>query len=167
MNLLAWNCRWLGNHCVEREFGEIIHAQDPAIVFLSETWLSKTQMEWIKNKLEFDDLFTVLSEGWGGGLAIIWKARATVWVDSSSKYHIDVVVNGGLESAWRMTEFYGEPTTSHRSEGWDMLRMLSSKPKLPWCCVGDFNELLEVSDKRGGAPCSNADVSGCVRSLRI
>lgn len=33
-----------------------------------------------------------------------------------------------------------------------MIRMLSSKLKLPWCCFGDFNELLEVLDKRGGAP---------------
>ena len=30
-----------------------------------------------------------------------------------------------------------------------MLRMLSSKPKLPWCCFGDFNELLQVEDKKG------------------
>ena len=33
-----------------------------------------------------------------------------------------------------------------------MLRMLSSKPKLLWCCFGDFNELLEVQDKKCGAP---------------
>ena len=33
-----------------------------------------------------------------------------------------------------------------------MLRMLSSKLKLPWCCFGDFNELMEVHDKWGGAP---------------
>ena len=31
-----------------------------------------------------------------------------------------------------------------------MLLKLSSKPKLPWCCFGDFNELLQVEDKRGG-----------------
>ena len=30
--------------------------------------------------------------------------------------------------------------------------MLSSKPKLPWCCFGDFNELLKVQDKKCGAP---------------
>ena len=30
-----------------------------------------------------------------------------------------------------------------------MLRMLNSKPKLPWCCFGDFNELLQVEDKKG------------------
>ena len=33
-----------------------------------------------------------------------------------------------------------------------MLRMLSSKPKLPWVCFGDFNELLQVEDKKEGAP---------------
>lgn len=33
-----------------------------------------------------------------------------------------------------------------------MLCMLSSKPKLPWCCFADFNELLEVQDKRSGVP---------------
>ena len=30
--------------------------------------------------------------------------------------------------------------------------MLNSKPKLPWCCFGDFNELLEVKDKNRGTP---------------
>ena len=33
-----------------------------------------------------------------------------------------------------------------------MLRMLGSKPKLPWCCFEDFKELLQVEDKQGGAP---------------
>ena len=32
-----------------------------------------------------------------------------------------------------------------------MLRMLNSKPNLPWCCFGDFNELLEVKEKSSGA----------------
>ena len=36
-----------------------------------------------------------------------------------------------------------------------MLRMLSTKTKLPWCCFGDFKELLEVVDKKRGAPWSH------------
>ena len=72
-------------------------------------------------------------------------------VDSFSKYHIDSIIHGGSKQAWRLTGFYGEPNSSHRSEGWNMVRMLSSKPNLPWCCFGDFNELLEVHNKAGGA----------------
>ena len=88
----------------------------------------------------------------GGGLAMLWKDGVNVWVDSFSTYHIDVIVHGGLADAWRLTGFYGEPDMSSRNEGWNMLRMLSSKPKLLWCCIGDFNELLYVQEKRGGQP---------------
>ena len=31
-----------------------------------------------------------------------------------------------------------------------MLRMLNSKPHLPWVCIGDFNEILFSEEKRGG-----------------
>ena len=73
-------------------------------------------------------------------------------MDSFSGYHIDSIIDGNLKCAWRLTRFYGEPEASHRNDGWNMLRMLSSKPKLSWCCFGDFNELLEVQDKKGGVP---------------
>ena len=73
-------------------------------------------------------------------------------MDSFSKVHIDSVIEGGSENAWRLTGFYREPDTYRQSEGWSMLRMLGSKPKLPWCCLRDFNELLEVQEKKGGAP---------------
>ena len=39
-----------------------------------------------------------------------------------------------------------------------MLRMLHSRSKLLWCCFGDFNELLKVEDKRGGAPQSHSQM---------
>lgn len=81
---------------------------------------------------------------------MLWEDSVKVWVDSFSTYHIDVIVNGGTTDAWQLTGFYGEPDTSSRDEGWNMLRMLSSKPHLPWCCFGDFNELLHVQEKRGG-----------------
>ena len=56
-------------------------------------------MERIKNKLEFDGLFIVPSDRRGGGLALMWKGRDMVLVDSFSKYHTDAIVNGGLETA--------------------------------------------------------------------
>ena len=64
-------------------------------------------------------------------------------MDSFSKYHIDSVIEGGSKNAWHLTGFYGKPNAYRRSEGWSMLCMLGSKPTLPWCCLADFNELLE------------------------
>ena len=74
---------------------------------------------------------TVPTDDRGGGLAFLWKAGIDVWVDSFSNYHLDSIVHGGSKNAWRLTGFYGEPDTGCRMEGWNMLRMLSSKPNLP------------------------------------
>ena len=112
MNLLAWNCQGLGNHRAVDKLGEIIQSKDPGIVFLSETWSTKEHMEHIKLKLNFNGLFTVTNEAKGGGLALMWKNNSDVWVDSFSSYHIDAIIKGGTEDAWRLTGFYGEPKTS-------------------------------------------------------
>ena len=71
-------------------------------------------------------------------------------MDSFSRFHIDAVVGGGSQEAWRFTGFYGEPDTNDRMEAWNMLRMLHSKAHLLWLCMGDFSEILFSEEKRGG-----------------
>lgn len=85
-----------------------MQAQDPMIVFLSETCSSKEHMKWVR--------YLMMMWG-GGGLALLWKAGVDVWVDTFSKYHIDSIVHGGSENTWRLTRFYGEPDIGHRNEG--------------------------------------------------
>nr|POE46431.1 hypothetical protein CFP56_41678 [Quercus suber] len=97
----------------------------------SKTWSSKEHMKWVRDRILFDSCFTIPSDYKGGGLALLWKAGTDVWVDSFSNYHIDYIVHGGLVNACRLTDFYGEPDTGRRRDGWNMLRMLSSKPQLP------------------------------------
>ena len=103
MKLIAWNCRGLGNRRAVQELVDIVQAQDPMIVFLSETWSGHDRMEWVRGQLKFDGCFTVPSMGWGGGLALLWKNEDMVWVDIFSNYHIDAIVHGGSENAWRLT----------------------------------------------------------------
>ena len=155
MILLAWDCQGLGNRRVVGELVDLVQAKGPVIVFLSETWSDREHMEWVRSQLKFDGCFIVPSDGRGEGLAMLWRDEDLVWVDNFSNYHVDIIVHGNTENAWRLMGFYGEPKTSRRSEVWHMLRMLCSKPKLPWCVFGDFNELLEVNDKSGGVPRSH------------
>lgn len=68
-------------------------------------------------------------------------------VDTSSKNHINAIVNKGKEDAWRIIGFYGEPTTHKRFESWNLLRQLNNHITLPWLCARDFNELLKSSEK--------------------
>ena len=112
MNLLVWNCRGLGNRRAVDDLGEIIQAKDLGIVFLSETWSTKEHIERIKLKLNFNGLFAVTNEARGGGLALMWNNNSDVWVDSFSSYHIDAIIKGGTEDAWRLIGLYGESEMS-------------------------------------------------------
>ena len=150
MSCLAWNCRGLGIPRAKKELEDLIRAQAPLIVFLSETWADKEQLERLKYNVKFASLFVVNSQDRGGGLALLWQHGVQVWVDSFSRFHIDAIIQGGSREAWRFTGFYGEPDTNEREEAWNMLRMLHSKPYLPWVCMGDFNEILLSEEKHGG-----------------
>ena len=53
---------------------------------------------------------------------------------------------------FRLTGFYGLANRSQRSSSWEILRNLHAAHSLPWCVIGDFNELMHQSEKRGNHP---------------
>ena len=61
MSCLAWNCRGLGIPRARKELEDLIQAQAPLIVFLSEIWVDKEQLERLKCKIKFAGLFVVNS----------------------------------------------------------------------------------------------------------
>ncbi|MCH90734.1 endonuclease/exonuclease/phosphatase family protein [Trifolium medium] len=48
---------------------------------------------------------------------------------------------------WRLTGFYGYPENERRRDSWDLLRTLAQDNSLPWCVMGDFNDLLSNEEK--------------------
>ena len=85
-------------------------------------------------------------------LSWAWKKDFDLWVVSSSLNHIDTVICGGTEKAWRFTGFYGAPETHHRSVSWNLLRNLHNQFSLPWLFGADFNELVKSHEKKGRCP---------------
>ncbi|XP_075481232.1 uncharacterized protein LOC142521946 [Primulina tabacum] len=61
----------------------------------------------------------------------------------------DMEIDTDNISRWRLTSFYGFHDRGKRSESWALLRSLSSQSTLPWCIIGDFNDLLSPDDKKG------------------
>ena len=66
--------------------------------------------------------------------------------------HIDTLVKGEVSiDWWHLTGFYGAPETSRRDESWALLKVIRDRSTLPWLVIGDFNEIVSVSEKEGGS----------------
>lgn len=69
-----------------------------------------------------------------------------------SKNHIDVIISEEGVRKYRLIGLYGEPNRSLRRETWELIRHLGGDSDLPWCLVGDLNNVISQADKRGGNP---------------
>ncbi|KAM3705616.1 hypothetical protein ACJW31_03G093700 [Castanea mollissima] len=109
-------------------------------------------MEKVRDRLGFVNGLFVPSRGHSGGLALLWKRELNLNIKSFSNFHIDATITEvSFSLEWRITGFYGHPQTHLCHESWNLLSLLSSQMQLPWFCFGDFNEIVSVEEKWGGA----------------
>lgn len=57
----------------------------------------------------------------------------------------------GSDFQWKFIGFYGHPYHAFRSESWQLLAHISQDSPRDWMCTGDFNEIVCLSEKFGGA----------------
>ena len=151
MSLLSWNCRGLGNQQTVNALKKIIKARVPNLDFLMETKSDIGWMEYVHDQCEFKNGLFVPSDGASSGLALLWRKEVTVHIHNYSSSHIDAFVDGGVDGWWHLTGFYGNPETSRCYESWSLLKSLSNYSQLPRLVIGDFNELVGLSEKESGA----------------
>ncbi|EEF49555.1 conserved hypothetical protein [Ricinus communis] len=70
------------------------------------------------------------------------------WQPTNSSGPPEVVMEDG--DLMRVTGFYGNPCRNRRKDNWDLLRSLASVNNSPWIFMGDFNDILNHREKRGG-----------------
>jgi hypothetical protein len=146
----------------------MIKEKRPSLVFLMETKLRSRKMERIRCKVGFKNLFVVDSIGKGGGLALFWNEDLKMEIKNFSSRHINGVVTIPLtDQQWKFTGFYGQPDVSKRREGWDILKHLATQIPEPWLCIGDFNEVLTMSEKWGGGERANSQMREFQLTLEI
>ena len=88
--------------------------------------------------------------GLSGGLLLLWKGAIEVRIESHSRYHIYVMIEGDDMVWMHFTGIYGNPEAPKRFLTWDLLRRINHNFLGPWICGGDFNEILDSSEKKGG-----------------
>ena len=114
-----------------------------------ETLCCRDKLESIKIKLGFEGLFVVDKVGRSGGIAMFWRNGYKVKLLKFGRNFIDLAIEDIERGNWRITGSYGFPESFRRRESWNLLRSLASSSSLPWVCLGDFNYLLNSSEKRG------------------
>ncbi|CAH9143861.1 unnamed protein product, partial [Cuscuta epithymum] len=149
MILLSWNCWGLGHPSAVPALRDLVRRHKPDIIFLCETLCYSTRVEEVRRLIGFEACFSVDKEGKSGGLAILWRVASMVDLVNYSKNFINVLIKEDGSDPWRLTGFYGVPDRSRRRESWEILRSLASLSTLPWCIVGDFNDILTQDEKRG------------------
>lgn len=85
------------------------------------------------------------AQGHGGGLALLWKHIGRIEITKSAQNYIYFKVTNEQVGRWRYTGFYGCLERGRRNGSWNLLRSLKHKSLLPWCIIGDFNDMTNVS----------------------
>ncbi|KAA3467449.1 reverse transcriptase [Gossypium australe] len=116
-----------------------------------ETKLSAKRMEKVRLKCGFENGIDVGAIGSSGDLSLGWKGNSLVNLKSFSSFHIDAEIHDNESGeVWRLTGFYGHPDGRKRNDSWNLLKCLSSDQSRPWVVLGDFNEIANSFEKKGG-----------------
>lgn len=66
----------------------------------------------------------------------------------------------GKGQSWRCTRFYDALKERLREDSFNLMRQLNDMPNVPWLIIGDFNEILYLSKKKGGLPQRERQMQG-------
>ncbi|KAL1208842.1 hypothetical protein V5N11_010520 [Cardamine amara subsp. amara] len=107
-------------------------------------------------------LVSPISPG-AGGLALFWKQELEVEVLLSCPNFIDTRIKAEGRSFYA-TFLYGEPDRSKRKQVWEQVKILAENREDPWLLTGDFNDIVDASEKQGG-PCRSEGSFTDLRTL--
>ena len=102
--------------------------------------------QWCK-ELPYKNWFVVKKLGLGGGLALLWKEDIGLDVFKFSNNQILATVTKSDGFQWVLTGFYGWLEMQDRYKSWALLSHICSLVDGAWMCIGDFNEMLSLSEK--------------------
>lgn len=160
MSIIAWNARGLGDLQAFDKLRIMVRTFSPGLVFISETKLNGRKAGLVKARLGFDGGIHVDSIGRSGGLILLWRKEWEVSMKSMTRAYINSFATTPDGNTWRFTGFKGHPEKAQRHHSWELLRRLRGLFTLPWLVAGDFNEILHLSERKGGVERVHSSLHG-------
>ena len=147
MRIISWNCRGLGNTSTVRQGKQIALFWKPDFFFILETRLSKGRGRQILSNWGFTGYSEVPREGLSGGLALGWTQDWEVSILLQNRHFIHSQITNIQGEVFTVTFLYGHPNIAHRQLIWNELQSFGRQITQRWVCIGDFNQVLQETDK--------------------
>ncbi|KAK3014543.1 hypothetical protein RJ639_008317 [Escallonia herrerae] len=164
MILLAWNVRGLGRAERVRALKNDVRHLKPDILFLSETLSSSSRLSHILEPLGFTNLCFVPPSGIkkpAGGLCLAWKMGVDIEITLQNQNIINALVfSDPPTTPWMLSMVYGPPHWTNKRQFWDDMDTTAKAFNGPWLCMGDFNAVVDQTEKKGRLPVASSSDGG-------
>ncbi|XP_057818353.1 uncharacterized protein LOC131031290 [Cryptomeria japonica] len=153
MRTLSWNVRGCNAPNKIRLIKRCIDQVRPDFFLLQETKIKEEDVSVFSRKFQTWKCSLVGAQGASGGLAALWKdsvvevvvVRATRW------WQWLKIKSLQLQTSFFLFNIYGPTNTILKNQVWsEISKILSNDKENVFILGGDFNALLQPSDKMGG-----------------
>jgi len=152
MHIISWNVQGVKKAQVLQEIQFLKSTHKPQILFLQETLVNERNILDILPKLGFDHFDYVEPVNHSGGIAVLWDnglIHASVLNKEPRAIHL-LVYDPAKQCSSVVSGIYAPARLQDKDSFWNHLVQMNTAIDLPWCIIGDCNELANPSEKRGG-----------------
>lgn len=155
MKCIFWNVRGAGRNCFTSSIKTIVANYGVDVCVILEPRISGDRAISVARTMGFQNCHIEEADGFAGGIWVCWNGGATeLQVVLSTKQTVTAIVTyKGVK--WALTAVYGSPCPRTRKHLWKLLDDIAGIVQdlnLPWVMAGDFNEILNLTEKKGGRP---------------
>jgi exonuclease III len=154
-NMFIWNSRGAASPAFHRNCKQYIDKHKPCLVVIMETRTSPVNLQRTFQLLGFDGYHFAETNGYTGGIIVAWK-KESIGVDLLYTHfqflHLKVTLQAG--KIFFLTTVYASPHEEGRNALWREIKHISRDMTGEWLLVGDFNDIMKPSEKKGGVPAS-------------
>ena len=104
-------------------------------------------------KLGFEHFDFVSPHNHSGGIWVLWNnvnIHANVLLKEDRAIHM-LVFDVAIQKLSVISGIYAPAQSGQKDSFWQHLADLNAVVDSPWCLIGDFNELEDLSEKRGAS----------------
>lgn len=122
------------------------------ITFIAETRCSVEMAKKRIRELPPCNYAIVPSRGNSGGLWLLWDSSIQIAIiEEGQNLIVARVPQMGDKQPWLLVAVYGDPHRRTNPEIWSQIEQHIESHDLPVCILGDFNAILDTSEKTGGS----------------